>query len=489
MNRREFINLSGAAGLSMGMGRWSDATGIDMKKTNIVLIMVDQLYAEAMSCRMGNEYLNTPALDKLVAEGMLFSRAYTASPVCIPARNAMFTGRYPYDTGIECNRSHPRNPLRGFPRGGNEAGATLSADYRCLGQYFSEAGWDTAYFGKWHLNMLKEDKRRHGFTTTGVLFNTGHDPEIAHEAAQYIRQPHEKPFLAVVQFCDPHDICQYAANKPLPGGALPEPPPVDDLPPLLPNAAPTADEGDILKTLRTAYNSVHTGRGISTPAEIRKWREHRWAYYRLIERVDALIGDVLKAIDDAGHADDTVVVFTSDHGEMMGAHGLVQKTFFYEEAVHVPLVIRQPGFTPGTCDDLVNNGVDILPTLLSYAGIRDPEYLPGRDLRPLAEGARTTDRRDYIISHVHFCNTRMPKHIPHTYGRMVRSRRYSYWLLDHGKQREVLFDTKKDPGQMHNLAPNPESKPIIEQHRAFLTEYAIENEDWQAMDMLRTVTG
>ena len=112
-----------------------------MTKPNVLFVMVDQLYAEAMSCRMGRQYLHTPALDRLAAEGMLFTRAYTASPVCIPARNSMFTGRYPHDTQIECNRSHPRNPRRGWPPGRE---ATVAAGDRCMGQYFRDAGYDTA---------------------------------------------------------------------------------------------------------------------------------------------------------------------------------------------------------------------------------------------------------------------------------------------------------------------------------------------------------
>ena len=116
-------------------------------------------------------------------------------------------------------------------------------------------------FGKWHLNMAKDEKHRHGFSTTGVLHDIGQDPEIARAASPYIRRSRDKPFLAAVQFCDPHDICQCANGRELPGGPLPEPPAVDGLPPLLPNAAPTTAEGDILKALREAYNAVHCKAG------------------------------------------------------------------------------------------------------------------------------------------------------------------------------------------------------------------------------------
>jgi arylsulfatase A-like enzyme len=291
-----------------------------------------------------------------------------------------------------------------------------------------------------------------------------------------------------VQFCDPHDICQWAAELDLPGGNLDPAPstiPDEDLPPLRTNMAPTSNETDILRTLREAYWAIrpHGGLKDDTPENIRRAREHLYAYYRLIERVDALIGQVLTALDNSGRANDTLVVFASDHGEHMGAHGLVQKTFFYEESVHVPLIIRRPGATPGTCARLVNTGIDVLPTMLDYVGIdashdnRLPHYV-SRSLKPLVEGETVSNWRDHVVSEVHFCHN--PNANPQltweqaTYGRMVRTDRYSYSLYNKGANRELLFDIQNDPGENVNLAYKPGYGAVVAQHRAYLAEHARE---------------
>jgi hypothetical protein len=123
-----------------------------------------------------------------------------------------------------------------------------------MGVYFRDGGYDTAYFGKWHLAFGKADHERHGFMTAEVLEDKGFDPEIAAAAVRFLRQPRERPFLLVVSLCDPHDICQHAMDQPIPSGPLPEPPRSERLlPPLRPNAAPTKNAPDILSELRDGY--------------------------------------------------------------------------------------------------------------------------------------------------------------------------------------------------------------------------------------------
>ena len=456
-----------------------------MEKTrNILLIVTDQHYAEAMSCLAGSRFLQTPSLDRLAQQSMRFSRAYTASPVCIPARNAMFTGLYPHQTGILCNRSHPRNPSPV----NTEDGSLLPPAIKGMGCYFADAGYETAYFGKWHLNFDEQNKQHHGFAVTGVLKNTGHDPEIADATANYLRSEHDRPFLAVASFCDPHDICQWADKRPLPGGALSVPPEENQLPPAPANAGSTRNGGDILALLRDGYgHHVHVPYDVDTPDAVRKCRELAWAYYRLIERVDAHIGTILDALEESGHADDTLIVYTSDHGELLGAHGLVQKSFFYEEAVHVPLLVSSPDSNRKSCDRLVNASVDLLPTLLESVGIIIPDHLSGRSLCPLVNGGEISDWRDAVIGEVHFCQPRLPEGTPRAYGRMVRTPRYSYWLFDHGQQRELLFDTEDDPGETCNLASSGEHGEILHRHRALLTQHAEQTDDAQATQMLRAI--
>ncbi len=480
LQRRTLLGVSCAAVLALANGvAIGGRVAEDADRPNILFIMTDQHYAEAMSCRIGNGYVHTPALDRLAATGTLFTRAYTASPVCVPARNSIFTGRFPHDTAIECNRVHPRNPR---PDGGGAI--RLPEDYRHMGAYFRDAGYDTGYFGKWHKNFDVNDRQRHGFETTAAIGSKGVDPQIAAAATAYLKRQHERPFFAVVSFCDPHDICQYADGRRLPGGPLPKPPPPDQLPPLPPNVAPTKNEGHILRKLREAFGKVHIERGTNTEDELRQWRELGWAYYRLIERVDAHIGTVLDALEASGRADNTLVVYTSDHGELCGAHGLVQKTFFYEEAMRVPVILRFGSGQPGKCDRLIHNGIDLLPTLLDYAGIPIPSELPGRSLRPLVENREVSDWPEYVVGQVHFCHPKMPSDTPHTYGRMVRSERYKYWLFDAGQDREVLFDLDNDAGETVNVAALPDNLPILQRHRAFLKDHAKRHADAKAREML-----
>ncbi len=155
---------------------------------NILFIMTDQHSADALSCRIGDRYLKTPNLDRLAARGTFFTRAYTPNPLCMPARNSIFTGRYPHETKITDNTK-----------------VMLDANaFPTMGAYFRRAGYQTAYFGKWHLAYPEGQTATHGFET----LDTGHlDAENAAHAATFLAQKHAKPFLLVVSFLNPHNVC------------------------------------------------------------------------------------------------------------------------------------------------------------------------------------------------------------------------------------------------------------------------------------------
>ncbi len=465
---------------------------------NILLLMTDQHQERAVSWKMGHAHIHTPALDALAAKSLVFNRAYCPSPVCVPARNSIFTGLYPHQTQIECNRYHPRSRKPAA----QVTEAFLPGDTLGIGSYFGSQGFETAYFGKWHINMAKDAKAQHGFNTTGVLELKGHDTEVAEATAGFLRGGHAKPFFAVCSFSDPHDVCQLADGRPLPGGPLPTAPPVDSLPTLPENMGPGLSEPEILRQLREAYYQVHGEQKNDSEQARRRCRELAWGYYRLVERVDALIDTVLVALADAGLADDTMVMYTSDHGELLGAHGLVQKTFFYEEATRVPLYMCLPWLPSAVAapehaessaglstssDALVHVGVDLLPTLLEATGLPIPEALPGRSLLPHATLPGHARHRDCVVGQVHFCSPKMPEETPKTYGRMVRSDQYNYWLLDHGEDREILFDTRADPGETTNLSLGRGSAPILQAHRDYLRRHAAATDDIRAMEMLRGV--
>jgi choline-sulfatase len=187
-----------------------------------------------------------------------------------------------------------------------------------------------------------------------------------------------------------------------------------------------------------------------------EWRFHRMAYCRLTELVDAQIGKLINALKESGQEDDTVVIFTSDHGDMDSAHRLEHKTYFYEEASRIPLLIARPGeIQPGSVSSaLVSNGLDLMPTLCDYAGIPAPKYASGYSFRPLAENKKTKTR-DYVFAESEI-------------GNMARTEYYKYILYDSGKNREQLYDMRKDPFETRNAARDNGNEDILEEHRLIM---------------------
>ena len=444
-------------------------------RPNLLFIMTDQQFAEAMSCRMGDRWVRTPAMDGLAARGMLFSRAYSANPLCMPSRNSIFTGRYPHQTGV--TRNDP-------PSGGRSP-----ADFKQLGAYFHDAGYAAGYSGKWHLTVSAKNTAAHGFEMLkGLGDNT--DAQVTDGALRFLARNKEKPFLLVASYLNPHNICEWARRlsgrkQALSCGEIGEPPAADLLPPPPANLELPAGEPDGMTLIRRAYQ-VPNGPFPVSEYTSDDWRRHRWGYYRMIEKVDGEIGRLLAAVRAAGLESNTVVVFTSDHGECAGAHRFNQKTVLYEESARVPLIVSWPGHTPaGTCDRLINTGVDILPTLLQAAGLPVPAELPGLSLWPLALGGSASAWRDHVVVENDMCQTgQVDGFKPEMQGRMVRTDRFKYCLYSHGERRESLVDLQADPQEMKNLAADPAHRDELLRHRQLLAEFARSQQDAQAESML-----
>jgi len=290
--------------------------------------------------------------------------------------------------------------------------------------------------------------------------------ELARKCATFLREKHTQPFLLVASFINPHDICYMAIDAYTKANNLPamhpksvkerecvaealETPPGASHPPLPANHAPTTEEPAAL------------GRYGSFRGYVRKhwtaedWRLHRWAYCRLTERVDAEIGKVLAALRETGLDRDTVVVFSSDHGDMDSAHGFEHKSLPYDESARVPFIVSSPGHAPaGRVDKrhLISSCVDLLPTLCDYAGIAPPAGLPGRSVRPLVENGRAENWREDVA-------------IECAESRSVRTRRYKYSLFAGDAPREMLIDMEKDSGETVNLASNPKFANVLAGHR------------------------
>ena len=467
MRRRDFIKAAGVVAGTAVAGERVMGSAFPLgsafadTRPNILLVMTDQQSADAMSCRMGGTYLATPAMDSLAARGVSFTRAYTANPLCVPARTALFTGRPPHVTGFETNDL--KRPLDGA--------------HRCFATLFRDAGYDTGYFGKWHVPFPAKDTAAHGFDLMGAIKNNGADSEIPAAAAAFTKRPRGKPFLLVTSFVNPHNICEWARGDELKDGEVGAPPPPEACPPAVENLAPPEDEADGMLLMRRSYqnNALFPVGNFDKD----KWRQYRWAYFRMIEKVDAHLATILAALRESGQIDRTVIVFTSDHGDAQGAHGWNQKTIFYDNVARVPLMIAGPGAALGSLSDrLVNTGTDLLPTLCEFAGIPAPAALPGRSLRASVQDPKTADPRTHVVSEINMAQGGpVDGQTPTLLGRMVRSRRFKYCAYSIGTQRESLFDQDRDPGEMVNLARKAEHRQELVLHRHYLAEWRRETKD------------
>lgn len=450
INRRELLKGTGAALLGPALQAASPS-----QKPNILIITTDQQFADAASYRIGAQYIHTPNMDSLAANGTVFARAYCANPLCVPSRTSLFTGRYPTETGVMTNDDRTKVHLdpQKFP---------------ILGRVFEDAGYQTAYFGKWHLPCPEKDAAVHGFA---VHETANKDPQTASNAAKFLRAKHDAPFLMMASFLNPHNICEWARGEELPLGDIGHPPPVDRCPPIRPNHEPQSNEPDIVSLIRRSYQSSPM-----FPVgnfDEKKWREYLWAYYRLIEKVDREIGGVLQALRETGLDKTTLVVLSADHGDCQGSHRWNQKTILYEEAARVPFVLSYPGVVRrGVSNRLVNTGIDLIPTLCDYAGIASPPNLPGLSLKS------SSDPRKYVVvSDRLIQGAAVDGRLPAPDGRMLRGEHYKYCAFSEGQRRESLVDLDKDPGEVINLAPDPRYAKLLNEHRAMLADWCHKTHD------------
>jgi arylsulfatase A-like enzyme len=408
------------------------------QRPNILYIFTDQQYAGAMSCA-GNSDLDTPAMDRMAAGGVRFESAYCTYPLCTPSRASMFVGRMPHEVGITGNNQPISEAFR----------------QQELGHLLSNAGYECVYGGKWHVPQISIPKG-HGFRSICGFDDVG----LPVRCREFLQGPHDKPFLLVASFDNPHNICEWRRQQNVPWGPIGEPPRVEDCPPLPANYAVPPFEPEAIRIITRGNPRIYPGDNYSDE----QWRRYRWAYYRLVEHVDAQIGQILDALDETGLADKTLIVFSSDHGDGHGAHHLVQKSFLYEEAMNVPFLVSMPGVTkPGHVDDrhLISSCLDFYATVCDYAGIELPDGVEGRSVRPLLSGEDGVAWRDHVVAETfwqgHNCD-----------GRLVRTDRYKYVAYTWGAYREQLFDMVADPGEMVNLAVYSKYDSVLQQHRDLL---------------------
>lgn len=406
-----------------------------MSKPNILFILTDQQTIGAMSAS-GNAWLSTPAMDSLAGRGVRFTRSWCLNPVSGPSRAGLFTGQTTHQLGVIFNSQFYRE------------------DQRTLGHSFRDAGYETPYIGKWHVQQCYPQGREDipGFDNIAITENVNKalgeeaDRLAVQRAKDFLEQKHRKPFFLTVSLLNPHDICYHimAMHEDALGSYWPQED--DALPPLPEGFAIPEHEPKWLQLRRNANNY-----GVEPPHthewDEKRWRQYLFAYYRMTETVDAHIGTVLESLKKGGHADNTIIVFTSDHGETAAAHQLCVKLNCYEECLSVPLVICDPRHTlqRKVIGDWEANGVDLAPTLLELAGLPAEQQYCGRSLAPALHGK--PDPRRYNVSEVYPEPGR-----PEVTARALRHGDWKYcaYYSDYGFE-ESLVNLAEDPSELHNL--------------------------------------
>lgn len=441
-------------------------------KTNILLIMTDEHCADAMGC-VGNPHLKTPNIDRLAANGVRFENAYVTQPLCVPFRTALQMGCWPHQTGVMVN-----------------AQGTVAEDapmYPMIGRLVNDAGYRCGFLGKMHIAYRDEDHERKITLRDDQFEMHGYDPVFECEdallpayAAEFFKVNDDRPFFLTASFLNPHDCMAIAKDKDSQEDKIgPIPQNLDQLPPLPDNCEVPENEPSVIREHWERYSVPFNG-GSYTPYPTRgwdelRWRQYLWGYYRLIELVDAQIGKVLDALQASGKADETIILFTADHGDGAGHHRWYQKQVLYDEVVRVPFIMAGPGVArPGTIDrDNLISAIDIPPTILDFANAERPDHMEGQSLRSLFRTG-TWKPHDYVVSETLFGTG---NDIAGWAGRMVRTRRFKYTVYNHGEIREQLSDMERDPGEMVNIAGDPDHQDILQEHREMLLEWCSQTGD------------
>lgn len=438
------------------------------KQPNILIIYPDQMRYDAMGCA-GNNVIKTPHIDKLASEGVQFSEAYTSYPICCPFRASMLTGKYAQAHGMTQNH---------FP---------LRADQTFLAQCLKDAGYRTGYVGKWHLEggpkpgFVPPD-RRFGFEHF-VGFNRGHDYSSSiyfDDQGQAYHSARYEPDYQTDQFMDFIDMAANAEDgKPFFGYVSYGPPhfPMDmpdflrtiyshdevPLPPGVPNPelqrAVQKHRNEVLcqGDPRSGHKShaAHETKPKGEPETEAEIREFIAEYYGMIHNIDWNVGRILNQLDKLQIADNTMVIFLSDHGDMFGQHGSFCgiKCQAHRAAMHVPLIIRYPErFKPQQSEAMVDVGVDMMPTLLDLCAIDAPDEMQGQSYLSVLDN-KSDEARDAIMYQVFTQTGGNPGEFAPYAQRGIRTKDWLY--VRHKHERAMLFNERNDYHEQNNLVDNP----------------------------------
>lgn len=466
-------------------------------RPNIVLIITDQQRFDSIAA-LGHEHVDTPTLDRLATEGTALTNAYVASPSCAPSRAALFTGLYPHTSGVLRNddpwshswvedlsaagyrctsigkmHTYPYEASVGF----DERHVVENKDRAHPNLPFFLDQWDKALWIRGHEKPSRVTYRRRADYADRLGAFEWELPEDLHAdafvgglARHWVESypVADGPFLLQVGFPGPHP---------------PYDPPARHLDPYRDRAMPPAHrtaedlaaQPEPLKSLRRNHVAedhdaiVH----LEDPTEEQLARQRRH-YFANVTLIDEQIGALLESLDARGVLENTVVVFTSDHGDALGDHGHSQKWTMYEPSVHVPLLFWGPGIAPRRLDGLTTL-MDVGPTLLELAGLTPPRWMEGESLLPGLRGEEWAGRpevfsehaRDFILTGTELMT-------------MVRDRRWKLVEFVDDPQGQ-LFDLDADPTEEHDLWADPEYAEVKEDLRGRISA-------WRARSAMHTAT-
>ena len=425
------------------------------RPANVLVILSDEQDGQAMSCA-GHGVVQTPNLDALAAAGTRFSNAFTPSPICVPARAALATGRWVHEIGCWDNALAYAGQPRGWAHALRDAGGRVES----IGKlHYRDAASDTG-FGAQHeavhvaggigqvwgsvRDPLPSTRRRMGLFDSLGAGETDYnrfDERVAARAARWLREraahPEARPWALFVGFVAPHF-------------PLVVPPRFLDRIDI--DALPAARQHPDRGYVRHPWVQAHADL-VDHDAEIGTDERRRLAlasYLALVGFVDEQVGIVLQALDDTGQAADTLVVYSSDHGDNQGQRGLWNKCTLYRESVQVPLIVRGPGVPAGRVCATNAGLVDVAPTLLQAAGLPVDAGLPGHTLQALADAPDDPGRAAFSEYHAVGAPSA---------GFMLRQ---DGWAYHHyvGYAPE-LFDLRADPDQLDGLAARPAARPVL----------------------------
>ena len=459
LSRRHFLRASAVGATAVGVGALTaaepqhvSAASVRGRRPNVLYVFSDQHRASAMGC-YGDPNVRTPVFDAFAKQGAQFNAGMSSTPVCCPHRACLLTGQYSHHNGMVSNSVEwaPNQP--------------------CVADLFGAAGYRTGYIGKWHLNSPKAEGAKGGYVAKERRFgfdwwrmsSAGHKYYDYNYFVDDAREPTKTDVYQPTMMAN--QAIEFIGEKSK--GEAPWLLYLSWGPPHTPYEAPPE--------YRAHYENITLEPNV--PAG--KPREHAMKnlpdYYGLVESLDTEFGRILKALDAADVAEDTIVIYSSDHGDMLGSHGYPKKRWPHDNSSRVPFLIRYPrAIDAGQIIDDPINTPDVYPTLAGFAGLQIPDGIDGVDYSDFLSGIEPKPPRDYAYLQMIY------GYVPWSGWRALRTRDYSYARTEKGPW--LLFDVKADPHQLNNLVDDPKATGLVARMDKRLLEVMKESGDaWDIM--------